>query len=59
MNTRMKYVFSFVESQDNTECEKKNTIIEFIREYSAMWWRVKIILKSTVNMVKDKYEIYR
>ena len=21
-----------------------------------MWWRVKIILKSTVNMVKDKYE---
>ena len=35
---------------------KKNTIIEFIREYSAMWWRVKIILKSTVNMVKDKYE---
>ena len=58
MNTRMKYVFSFVESQDNTECEKI-TFIEFIREYSAMWWRVKITLKSTVNMVKDKYEIYR
>ena len=54
----MKYVFSFVESQDNAECGKIS-FIEFIREYSAMWWRVKIISKSTVNMVKDKYEIYR